>query len=239
MIGWIRQQAQERRQRAEQRRREHAEREAETQAQAARRLRRLSVGLVVLVLLSLGAAGLAWQQWRKAEAAKREAEEARDLAQQAEDAAETAAREAGRQKLKAQEQTRIATARQVAAQALSRYVRLDLALLLSLEADRIANTVEGRGSLLEGLQRNPHLTTFLTGHTSSVSSVAFSPDGKTLASGSGDNTIILWDVSFQSWQARACRIANRNLRRAEWAQYIGDIEPYRATCPELPPDCSP
>ncbi|MHC5833923.1 MAG: WD40 repeat domain-containing protein, partial [Nostoc sp.] len=35
----------------------------------------------------------------------------------------------------------------------------------------------------------------LTGHSSPVYSVGFSPDGKTLASGSGDNTIKLWDVS--------------------------------------------
>jgi WD40 repeat protein len=74
----------------------------------------------------------------------------------------------------------------------------------------------------------------LTGHTRSVESVAFSADGKLLTSGSDDKTLRSWDVSFDSWQARACRIANRNFTRTEWEQYIGDIEPYRATCPRLP-----
>ena len=54
----------------------------------------------------------------------------------------------------------------------------------------------------------PHYQLFLgtskelTGHTDSVHSVAFAPDGATVASGSGDCTVRLWDV--KSGEFNAC-----------------------------------
>lgn len=63
-----------------------------------------------------------------------------------------------------------------------------------------------------------------------ISGVAFSPDGKILACSERRQMLWLLDGGVEPWIARACRVANRNLTRDEWARYAPD-EPYRETCP--------
>lgn len=111
------------------------------------------------------------------------------------------------------EQQELALARQLAAQSATyREDQLDLALLLSVEANRVAgraaahrglldvlqpgrvvDTTDARGSLLTALETNPALITYLRAYTGAVTSVAFHPDQPLVATGGMDGRVIVWD----------------------------------------------
>jgi WD40 repeat protein len=70
--------------------------------------------------------------------------------------------------------------------------------------------------------------------SASVRSIAISPDGKYVVSGDSHGQINLWLWRPDDLIADACSRLSRNLTRAEWSTYIGDMLPYQAVCPNLP-----
>jgi WD40 repeat protein len=102
-------------------------------------------------------------------------------------------REATKSADEARTETRIAESRRLAVLSdAARPQRLDVAMLLALEAAKEEDTLEARGSLQSSLDARPEVVRFLHVHEGAVSSVAFGPEGQ-IAAGYSDG-VVLFDA---------------------------------------------
>ena len=102
-----------------------------------------------------------------------------------------AVREGGR----GESQRRLAVSRSLATQAVAKLNQdLDIAALLSLEAYRLAPTLDARHAVLGILPALAYSAGTLRGHDGDVTSLAFGAGGRELVSGGFDGTARIWDV---------------------------------------------
>lgn len=98
--------------------------------------------------------------------------------------------------------------------------------------DRMA-TGHGDDVILWDFTRRLQIGGAFTGHNNMVTSVRFSPDGRTLVSSSFDHTLLRWDVDPASWRRRACQVANRNLTPFEWNRLFPQVELGPPVCQDV------
>jgi WD40 repeat protein/energy-coupling factor transporter ATP-binding protein EcfA2 len=108
----------------------------------------------------------------------------------------------------------------------------------SPRGDRIA-AVDEHGALSLFLPGDGALVAEPTFGGRAVKSATWTHDGARLLVRLSDETARLITVYREDLALQLCRRAVRNFTRAEWTRYLGEDEPYRATCEELPIEPAP
>jgi WD40 repeat protein len=168
---------------------------ADEQAVSVNQLRRSAVFLILISVIAVGLSIYAANQSRKAKLAQQVALTSEQNAIANANFALTQQANAEKNAKEAQRQGTIAQAGELSAEAIiHKNIDFRLSLLLGVAAYRKHEDFLTHWTLLDNTQTNPKLLRYLSAHTGEVYSVAVSPNGRILASGSGDRTIILWDL---------------------------------------------
>jgi WD40 repeat protein len=173
------------------------------QRERERRLRRTIIASIAaaIIFLILGGFGLVKSNEATSQAGTAQANA--DVAAMAQSNAEEQAKAAVSAQAKAEEQLKISRGNELSALAINLQDKdLDLSLLLGIESYNMIDLPITRGTLLDNTYYNSNLHQFLFGHNDYVTSVTFSSDGKSLASGSADNKVILWNLQERLPTAR-------------------------------------
>ena len=108
--------------------------------------------------------------------------------------------------------------------------------VLSQPGYQIHDSVGGHlvGDIVSQIDRHGVGPISLEGHTGWVQSLAFSPDGNTLVSGSADRTVRTWRINAAELADIICKTVTRKLTPDEWEKFVGHDIPFSdyEPCPQ-------
>jgi WD40 repeat protein len=104
----------------------------------------------------------------------------------------------------------------------------------SKDNELLAVSTRGRLSNIYVMDNINELPISLSYFEDWASTVAFSPDGRTLITGSHDDVVRFWPMDMERFTEDYCAELETNLSDTEWGQYVGEDVAYDNTCPDLP-----